>query len=68
QMMVVGLVSLPGMFTGQVLAGGDPLNAAVYQILIMFLILLTNTLSTIAVTAIVYRQYFNECQQLQIIS
>jgi putative ABC transport system permease protein len=31
-MMVVVLMSLPGMFTGQVLAGGDPLNAAVYQI------------------------------------
>lgn len=64
QMMVVGLVSLPGMLTGQVLAGGDPLNASVYQILIMFLILLTNTLSTIAVTATVYRQYFNQHQQL----
>ncbi|MFN9174356.1 MAG: ABC transporter permease [Synechocystis sp.] len=68
QMMVVGLVSLPGMFTGQVLAGGDPLNAAVYQILIMFLILLSNTLSTIAVTAIVYRQYFSPHQQLRLVS
>lgn len=63
-MMVVGLVSLPGMFTGQVLAGGEPLNAAMYQILIMFLILLTNTLSTISITEIVYRQFFNPQQQL----
>lgn len=66
QMMVVGLVSLPGMFTGQVLAGEEPLNAAVYQILIMFLILFTNTLNAIAVTAGVYRQYFNQDQQLLI--
>lgn len=64
QMMVVGLVSLPGMLTGQVLAGGDPLNASVYQILIMFLILLTNALSSVAITAAVYRQYFNQQQQL----
>ncbi len=65
-MMVVGVVSLPGMFTGQVLAGGDPLNAAVYQILLIFLILLTNTLSTIGVTAAVYRQFFTHHQQLRL--
>lgn len=28
---VAGLVSIPGMMTGQILAGGDPLNAAKYQ-------------------------------------
>ena len=33
-----GLVSLPGMMTGQILAGADPLEAVKYQILIMFLI------------------------------
>jgi putative ABC transport system permease protein len=42
------------------------LNAAVYQILIMFLILVSNALSTIAVTAIVYRQYFSPYQQLRL--
>ena len=38
QMAVVGLVSLPGMMTGQVLAGQSPLQAVRYQIVIMFLI------------------------------
>lgn len=37
-MAAAGLVSLPGMMTGQILAGGDPLEAAKYQILIIFLI------------------------------
>ncbi len=37
-MMAAGLVSLPGMMTGQILAGVDPIEAAKYQILIMFLI------------------------------
>ena len=64
QMMVVGLVSLPGMFTGQVLAGSDPLNAASYQILILLAIALTNLIATSLITAGVYRQFFNQNAQL----
>jgi putative ABC transport system permease protein len=37
-MAAAGIVSLPGMMTGQILAGIDPVEAAKYQILIMFLI------------------------------
>lgn len=37
-MSAAGLVSLPGMMTGQILAGVDPVEAVKYQILIMFLI------------------------------
>ncbi len=37
-MAATGLVSLPGMMTGQILAGADPVEAVKYQILIMFLI------------------------------
>jgi len=37
-MMVVGLVSLPGMMTGQILAGEDPFEAVKYQIVVMFMI------------------------------
>lgn len=37
-MAATGLVSLPGMMTGQILAGADPVSAVKYQILIMFLI------------------------------
>lgn len=37
-MTVVGLVSLPGMMTGQILAGVSPQDAISYQILIMFMI------------------------------
>lgn len=37
-MNVIGLVSLPGMMTGQILGGGLPVVAAKYQMLIMFLI------------------------------
>ncbi|MEW5727897.1 MAG: iron export ABC transporter permease subunit FetB [Pseudomonadota bacterium] len=37
-MAATGLVSLPGMMTGQILAGVEPVEAVKYQILIMFLI------------------------------
>ncbi len=37
-MSAAGVVSLPGMMTGQILAGVDPANAVKYQLLIMFLI------------------------------
>ena len=37
-MNVIGLVSIPGMMTGQVLGGSPPLLAAKYQAVIMFLI------------------------------
>ena len=37
-MAATGLVSLPGMMTGQILAGASPENAIKYQLLVMFLI------------------------------
>lgn len=37
-MSATGLVSLPGMMTGQILGGVDPHEAVKYQILIMFLL------------------------------
>lgn len=63
-MMVVGLVSLPGMFTGQILAGAEPLNAASYQILILFAISFANLMVTFLITEGVYRRFFNQDWQL----
>lgn len=37
-MAATGIVSLPGMMTGQILAGADPVEAAKYQLMIMFVI------------------------------
>lgn len=45
-MMVVGLVQLPGIMTGQILAGADPLTAVRYQILVMFMLLSAVALTT----------------------
>ena len=37
-LLAVGLVSLPGMMTGQILAGASPLIAARYQIIVMCMV------------------------------
>lgn len=47
-MAATGVVSLPGMMTGQILAGLDPLEAAKYQIMIMFVLAGATALSVLA--------------------
>ena len=55
-MSATGLVALPGMMTGQILAGIDPMQAVKYQLLIMFLIAGGTGLGAVgAVIAGVYR-------------
>ncbi len=63
-MMVVGLVSLPGMMTGQILAGEDPANAVRYQIVVMFMLAAATTLGSIGVALLTYRRLFNHRHQL----
>ncbi|MDB5988601.1 MAG: transporter permease [Herbaspirillum sp.] len=38
QMSAAGIITLPGIMTGQLLAGMDPIDAVKYQILLMFLL------------------------------
>jgi len=63
RMMVVGLVTLPGILTGQVLSGIDPLEATLYQILIMFVLAFANLVAVLLITAGVCRQFFNRNAQ-----
>ena len=49
-MSVAGIVSLPGMMTGQILAGVDPGEAAKYQIMIMFVLTGASGLGAFAAT------------------
>jgi len=46
-LLAVGLVSLPGMMTGQILSGVSPLIAARYQIVVMAMVLGSSGMSTI---------------------
>jgi putative ABC transport system permease protein len=62
-MMVVGLVSLPGMMTGQILSGTQPLQAVKYQIVIMFLIASATALGTVGIVLLSVRRLFNTHHQ-----
>lgn len=63
-MMVVGIVQLPGIITGQLLSGVSPEEAASYQILIMFMLAFATLMTTMLVTQGLYRQFFNKADQL----
>lgn len=63
-MMVVGLVSLPGMMTGQILAGNPPMQAVQYQIVVMFMIAAATSLGCIGAALLAYRRLFNADHQL----
>jgi putative ABC transport system permease protein len=63
-MMVTGIVSLPGMMTGQLLSGVDPMQAVKYQLVIMFLIAAGTALGTMGVVLLSYRRLFNDRHQI----
>ncbi len=64
--MSIGVVSLPGMMTGQILSGVSPLIAIEYQIAIMLGILGAVSLSVFFFTRYAYKTYFNDEVQLTI--
>lgn len=63
-MLVVGIVSLPGMMTGQILAGADPTQAVRYQIVTMFLICVSSMLGCTISALLIYCRFFNKHKQL----
>jgi putative ABC transport system permease protein len=63
-MLVVGIVTLPGIITGQLLGGADPMQAAAYQLLILFMLAFTTLVTNLLVTRGITRQFFNSADQL----
>jgi len=63
-MAAAGLVSLPGMMTGQILAGAAPVEAVKYQILIMFMISAGTGFGVISVLWLISRRLFDERDRL----
>ncbi len=63
-MSVVGIVSLPGMMTGQILEGADPLRAVRYQIVIMFMLAGATAFGCMLLALATYRRLFNARHQL----
>lgn len=64
-MSVAGVVSLPGMMTGQILAGADPVEAVKYQVVVMFLIAGATSLGCTLLAMLLFRRAFNDRHQLR---
>ena len=63
-MMVMGIVSLPGMMTGQILAGVSPGEAVRYQIMMIFVIATAAALGATLIVVLAFRALFNSSHQL----
>lgn len=57
-MAAAGLVFIPGMMTGQVLAGADPLAAAYYQIVVMLMVSAATALGSVLAVLLSFRRRF----------
>jgi putative ABC transport system permease protein len=58
-MMVVGLVSIPGIMTGQILAGENPFLASKFQIIILLIICASTFIASLFVVTISFFRFFN---------
>lgn len=56
----VGIVFIPGMMSGQILAGTPPFKAAPYQIVILFMVSAADAIGSMLATQLLYRRHFNE--------
>lgn len=63
-MVGIGIVALPGMMTGQILAGTSPLIAIKYQVAIMLGIMGSVSFSVLIFVEWGYRTFFNQDAQL----
>lgn len=61
----IGLVQLPGMMSGQIIAGADPLQAVQFQLLVLFMLLSSAAISSVLLGFLSYPTLFN--QQMQFI-
>lgn len=60
----IGLVQLPGMMSGQIIAGADPMQAVQFQLLIIFLLLTTAAVTSVLLGFLSYPSLFNQQMQL----
>jgi putative ABC transport system permease protein len=63
-MKVIGLVHLPGAMTGMLLAGAEPLEAAKIQLIVMYMLAGSTSISVLISSFFIHRAFFNKSWQL----
>ncbi len=61
----VGIVALPGAMTGMILAGADPLEAVLLQIIVAYMLLAAVTVTSVAAVEMTVRKFFTGDHQLK---
>lgn len=64
-MKTLGIVQLPGMMTGLILAGIEPTNAIKYQVMVAFMLSGAVTITAFVASFWAYRVFFTEKAQLK---
>ena len=65
-LMTVGLVSIPGMMTGQILAGSNPVIAIKYQIIVMLMLVASTAIGSMIVITVMRKRCFTKAHQLML--
>lgn len=65
-MKTLGIVQLPGMMTGLILAGLSPTSAIKYQIMVAFMLTGAVTITAFTASYWAYKSFFNELEQLRL--
>ena len=63
-MKVVGVVHLPGAMTGMLLAGAPPLEAVKIQLIVIYMIAASASISVLVLSFFIHRAFFNKSWQL----
>jgi putative ABC transport system permease protein len=66
QMSAAGLITLPGIMTGQIIAGMDPVEAVKYQILLMFLLAGASGVAALTIAALALRRLTDGRERLRL--
>jgi len=64
-MATVGLVQLPGMMTGQILAGSSPRLAIEYQIVVVFMLAAATAMASLGFVRLAAGRYLTPAHQLR---
>jgi putative ABC transport system permease protein len=62
-MKTVGIVALPGAMTGMILAGADPLEAVYLQLIVAYMLLSSNVITSVVVVELSIRKFFTSEHQ-----
>ena len=63
-MKTVGIVALPGAMTGMILAGAEPLQAVLLQLIVGYMLLSAVTITSVATLEMTIRKFFTSSHQL----